>query len=221
MAEEQLTKICTKCKDAKLLSYFAKHSGCKFGVRNICKECTNEKDKEYYVTNKDVIVEKHKKYLTENKEKISDTAKKYYKNNLQNILNVCANYRENNKTKIAEYHIKYYEINKESITEKIKQYRTTQKGKAVRTNSSHNRRNLEKDGDVTSKEMMELQKNAKSCYWCNEPLKNVKVHIDHYNPISKGGEHTLSNLVVSCQSCNHKKHAKDPISFANSIGKLL
>ena len=40
-------------------------------------------------------------------------------------------------------------------------------------------------------------------------------------PLSKGGEHTLTNLVVSCPTCNLQKNAKDPIEFANKLGRLL
>lgn len=35
------------------------------------------------------------------------------------------------------------------------------------------------------------------------------LHIEHVNPISKGGTHVLSNVVPSCQSCNYSKRAKD------------
>lgn len=35
------------------------------------------------------------------------------------------------------------------------------------------------------------------------------LHIEHVNPISKGGTHVLSNVVPACQSCNYSKRAKD------------
>jgi len=35
------------------------------------------------------------------------------------------------------------------------------------------------------------------------------LHIEHVNPISKGGTHVLSNVVPACQSCNYIKRAKD------------
>ena len=93
--------------------------------------------------------------------------------------------------------------------------------KASAKNSKHKRRAIEKKGDVTSSQILELQNNAKTCYWCNVSLKNKNIHIDHYVPLSKGGMHTLNNLVVSCSKCNLTKNAKDPYSFAISIGKLL
>ena len=62
---------------------------------------------------------------------------------------------------------------------------------------------------------------TKLCPQCNTNLKNKKIHLDHYIPLSKGGEHTLSNLVISCPHCNLSKNAKDPYIFANSIGRLI
>ena len=46
-------------------------------------------------------------------------------------------------------------------------------------------------------------------------------HIDHIMPLSKGGRHTISNLVVSCPTCNLQKNAKDPYQFAQERGRLL
>lgn len=65
------------------------------------------------------------------------------------------------------------------------------------------------------------KKCTKVYYWCSCSLKNKTTHIDHYEPLSRGGAHTISNLVVSCSNCNLRKRAKDPIEFAQSIGRLL
>lgn len=155
------TKICTNCKNDRLLSDFYKTKKTKSGLRSECKFC----EKEYY------------------------------------ILNI---------QKKLEYGKEYSKI-----------YCKTEKGIAKSKNDGAKRRGNFKKGNVTSEEMINLQKNAITCYWCNIKLHNKVKHIDHYIPISKGGKHTLSNLVVSCANCNLKKSAKDPILFANSIGKLL
>lgn len=47
------------------------------------------------------------------------------------------------------------------------------------------------------------------CSYCNEgPLDSW--HIDHILPWSRGGEHSVENLCVSCASCNLSKGAKTP-----------
>ncbi|MBB6262140.1 phage FluMu protein gp41 [Paenochrobactrum gallinarii] len=44
------------------------------------------------------------------------------------------------------------------------------------------------------------------CRYCGS--MNGPFHFDHVFPWSKGGEHTVSNLVVACQTCNLKKKDK-------------
>ena len=46
------------------------------------------------------------------------------------------------------------------------------------------------------------------CAYCGDGL--VKVHWDHWKPLSKGGSHILANLVPSCPPCNQTKSAKWP-----------
>jgi 5-methylcytosine-specific restriction endonuclease McrA len=46
-------------------------------------------------------------------------------------------------------------------------------------------------------------------------------HMDHINPISKGGEHVPGNIQLLCPSCNLRKNAKDPIKFMQERGFLL
>lgn len=36
-------------------------------------------------------------------------------------------------------------------------------------------------------------------------LRSSKVHLDHIYPISKGGIHSITNVVWSCASCNLRK----------------
>jgi 5-methylcytosine-specific restriction endonuclease McrA len=47
------------------------------------------------------------------------------------------------------------------------------------------------------------------------------MHIDHFHPLSKGGKHSIDNLVASCAKCNLSKGSKDPYVFAKQIGKEL
>lgn len=60
----------------------------------------------------------------------------------------------------------------------------------------------------------------KVCYWCGKRCAR-NFHVDHYQPLAKGGAHSIGNLVISCQPCNNRKHASDPIAFAQRMGKLF
>jgi len=46
------------------------------------------------------------------------------------------------------------------------------------------------------------------CHWCRKYLPGRKCQVDHVIPLSKGGRHTLNNLVKSCGDCNMRKGAK-------------
>ncbi|HEY2416429.1 MAG TPA: HNH endonuclease [Steroidobacteraceae bacterium] len=41
------------------------------------------------------------------------------------------------------------------------------------------------------------------CYYCQE---KTKLTLDHVIPLSKGGQHTKTNVVPACQPCNSKKN---------------
>lgn len=66
--------------------------------------------------------------------------------------------------------------------------------------------------------LMRLQKRRCAC--CQVCIKD-KYHIDHIHPLVLGGSNDRSNLQLLCPTCNTKKGPKDPIAFAQQIGRLL
>lgn len=58
------------------------------------------------------------------------------------------------------------------------------------------------------------------CANCRVSIRK-KRHIDHIVPLSRGGSNNKSNLQGLCPACNMKKSARDPIEFAQMMGKLL
>ena len=225
-------KTCTKCKQEKIIIEFSKDKSKTDGISSHCKECV----KTYKSKNKERTSEYNRNYQKENKTKIHLQSTEYYKINKDNINSNKKEYRKLNSSYISTYNKAYYnqnadkilnqkktyrESNRELYLFKLKSYQKTDKFKISHRNIQHKRRSITKQGDVTTRQLLELEQNAKVCYWCNVSLKKVKIHIDHYIPLSKGGLHTVSNLVVSCPKCNQSKCAKDPLKFANSIGRLL
>ena len=105
--------------------------------------------------------------------------------------------------------------------EHSKKYRQTENGKLSQLNKYHKRRAIIKSGNVTTQQLKELYSTVKNCYWCNTKLNKKNTHLDHFIPLSKGGLHTIDNLVLSCSCCNLKKSNKDPYQFALEKGRLL
>lgn len=67
-------------------------------------------------------------------------------------------------------------------------------------------------------ELFELQRGL--CAFCHIKL-NDNYHVDHIQPLSRGGIHERENIQLLCPTCNVRKSAKDPIKFAQENGRLL
>jgi len=177
--------------------------------------------KEYRSRNKKKISKAKREYNKKNKENHNEYRKEYRVKNKDRLLKRERNYREKNIEKIKSNHKKYNEKNKEELKIYRRKYYKTIKGISSKRNTEHKRRTKYKDGDVKTSEINNLFATVKNCYWCNKQLCPKQTHIDHYVPLSKGGKHTISNLVLTCSKCNLKKSSKDPLQFANQIGRLF
>lgn len=47
------------------------------------------------------------------------------------------------------------------------------------------------------------------CQYCGQSSPDVILHVDHINPVSKGGDNDIMNLVTSCVDCNLGKGARE------------
>lgn len=41
-----------------------------------------------------------------------------------------------------------------------------------------------------------------TCQYCGKKAPDVILHVDHINPVSKGGDNEIINLLTSCEPCN-------------------
>lgn len=58
------------------------------------------------------------------------------------------------------------------------------------------------------------------CAVCRDRLKS-DCHLDHIEPLARGGLNTDSNMQLLCADCNARKAAKDPLTFMQERGFLL
>jgi 5-methylcytosine-specific restriction endonuclease McrA len=57
----------------------------------------------------------------------------------------------------------------------------------------------------TKKKLMIAEKTNYRCAYCG---KKYPGHIDHIIPLHEGGDNSINNLFISCQSCNCSKNKK-------------
>jgi 5-methylcytosine-specific restriction endonuclease McrA len=124
----------------------------------------------------------------------------------------------NNKNKYLLFSHKYYENNKSMLSIKRKLYRSNNKLSIYMRNRQ--RRLKLNCNHITQKQINTLIANSNNtCHYCGIELNNLILNIDHFIPLSKGGPHTINNLVVSCKNCNLRKGNKLPEEWLKTLNK--
>ena len=217
-------KTCTKCSQTQAFDAFGKSKLGKNGLRPQCKSCHNASNKAYRKANPDYqkayceanrgkIAAQRKAYRQENPEKLrprrnrnpdyAKVNKTYRKANREKIEVVAKVWREANREKIAASARAWQQANRERVYLVSKAYQEAnpeksrlymQKRRACKLNNGV--------FIVTIKELKRLY--AGPCAYCDSPSQ----HVDHVIPLSRGGRHSIGNLVGACAPCNLSKNAR-------------
>lgn len=84
--------------------------------------------------------------------------------------------------------------------------------------ADHKSRKLRKRRRVVD-DLLKLQRGR--CAYCAAKLSTDWLHVDHIEPLARGGADQRRNLQALCPPCNSTKRAKDPIDFARQTGRLI
>ena len=115
-----------------------------------------------------------------------------------------ANYNNSDRAKLATDTYRYSAKGKATLLT----YQQSERGKLVHRLISAKRRALKL---ATADDSLLQESQEGNCKYCKCVLdfSNTKLtHLDHVVPLSKGGTHTLTNVVWSCSTCNLAKGAK-------------
>lgn len=55
------------------------------------------------------------------------------------------------------------------------------------------------------------------CQYCGAHPPSVILHVDHINPVAKGGSNAMDNLVTACESCNQGKSDRELSDIPQSL----
>ena len=196
-------KTCTKCTTEKEITEFRKRAGASDGLNSQCRSCESAQKKEYYLNNKEEILLKNKSYSST---PIGRQKGLEYRRN---------QYEKRDKKTLKEKAHNYYIKNREKIKKQAAEYKKTAEGIASTKKMRIQRSliNVTSDNTVTASALTKLREvQSNCCYYCNLTLlEGSSTHLDHYVPLSKGGQHSIFNVVWSCASCNLKKGAQMPV----------
>jgi hypothetical protein len=177
----QLTKICTKCFIEKPLTndFFASDKSKTSGFLPSCKECKRIKDKQSYASRRAVKIKQ---------------AQDWYQKNGKLKQRYDAEYRKKNFEKLQISKAEYARRQLAANPEKVRAY-------GVRARLIRRSRIASNEVfAVSQKEILSLRNQP--CFYCGA---KTNIHLDHVIPVSRGGRHSIGNLVPACKSCNSKK----------------
>lgn len=150
------------------------------------------------------------------------------------------NWRSANKEKNLAREIKYREENREKLRERSRLAGAKNKekyhAKATANTARWKKANPEKvrsylrnskasrrlaEGSHTGEDIKEIYRMQRGlCAYCKIKV-GEKYHVDHIQPLARGGSNYRNNLQILCGTCNLQKMASDPLDYARKIGRLL
>lgn len=199
-------KRCTKCFIIKDFDDFSIDKSFKDGKAYWCRLCVSEKNKTYSLTHKEEERIYNANYRRTHLQEDLERSRNYRRNHLPEVLAYLTGYRKTHHEELLIKKKEYYAANKEEIYLKISAYRVTHRdlyatiGNKRRAQKTHAAIN-----DLSHAQWIEIQEHfSHCCAYCDRRMKGHLTQ-DHVTPLSKGGNHTMSNIVPACKSCNSKK----------------
>lgn len=218
-------KVCTKCMAEKPKSEFSKDKQKKDGKCSRCKACVSEQRAARVAENPEAERQRAKLWVALNPEKHKASQAKYRANSKQKTKERSARHYSENKDEIQARRREFYLANPENLEISRAKWKAenpeyiracAQKRRAIKAGA---------EGSHTAADIKAIFESQRgTCASC--PTKLIKsgknrYHVDHIQPLSKGGSNDKYNLQCLCPGCNLKKWSKDPLDWAKEIGKLL
>jgi len=190
-------KHCCKCKD--FTDDFNKNKSKADGLSTECRKCTK------------VYLENYRQQQ-DYKEKQKEYMKEYREDNKEDLAAKHKIYIGNNKEADIKRKSDWYQKNSDKVKKRIYSYKDEHKDQY---RLYANKRIASKKTVMVENFTFDniIEKYGDKCVYCS----GIFEHIDHYVPLSKGGEHTLENVRPSCARCNLTKNNKMPEDFMKTL----
>lgn len=169
----------------------------------------------YYEENRDRLLEASRKWAAENKEKVLEKGRRWNARNPAARLAASQRWKENNRAWTREYARLQRLKDPEKHKEYCRVWRKLNPGASAIYDARRKARKLGRQNEritVSFKRAL-LVRQSYLCVYCDADLRAVKKNLDHRISLARGGTHTRDNLQYTCEPCNKKKHAKNPLDF--------
>jgi hypothetical protein len=210
------TKVCSKCgeKLSATTDYFYSDKRNKDGLYSACKKCHWQRARQWCENNYEYKYEYMKKWYNDNREYHLIYNKQWHETNPDYNRQWC----KANPEKCLETRRRWC-VNNPEAREKQHECsrRWSKRNRSKRNASSAKRRALKKGQTPEDVKQNIIALYYTICVYLNKNEKKTVWHIDHIQPISKGGLHHEDNLQILLAKLNLEKGDKWPLSDEEKI----
>lgn len=141
--------------------------------------------------------------------------------NKDRATNTKRAYTAANKALLAEKKAAWGNANRTAIMARQRKWAQENPEKDLAPKRNYRARLRRAVGTHTASDVIDILRRQKGkCAYCKVALRG-KHHVDHIEPLVRGGANYRANLQALCKSCNMRKNGSDPIEFAQKLGMLL
>lgn len=209
------SKECNTCKVLKPSKDFHKRKDTPTGLRSDCKDCLNNKSKNYYVDHSEAVIERTSEYAQNNRGRVAKWKRLRYVRDPKKCKAIDRAYREANPDKVARYSKRWREANPLKVRKLQKDYYDRNRLKIKDNARKWREINKDKVCYYSSKRRAKI-KNATPVWSDQEVIRSFykeaayfKESIDHIIPLSHPlvcGLHCEFNLQTIPLISNIKKN---------------
>lgn len=185
------------------------------------KEQIKEYQKDYAKKHRDIINKNSREWYRKNKKEQQIKQRQYYKDNIDVMRKKSSDrqkkWKEENPDAYFLSRLRYKLNPLTRFKNRVKQ--STEQAKKYGCFVGDKEQLLKKYIEILSSKKI-------SCYYCNNICGsmvagyNRDVTLDHKNPLSRCGDHDISNLVPCCRGCNSLKGDKTEDEFMEYLKKI-
>jgi len=180
-------KVSPDCGKSRPRSEYNFNNRQKQTYQAYCRPCEKVRHTAFALANREQELARKKSYYYANRERLLQYKKESYEANKPKRLLQVRNYRLKNQEIIKQKSIEYFAQNKELVRHHARLRKVRKKTNGIFL--------------VTLKEQRQIY--SQPCFYCGS-LDSIQ--IDHVVPLSRGGTHSIGNLVAACALCNNQKN---------------
>jgi len=178
-------------------------------MRSYCRECDREWKRKKWQSDPKYRAYA-KQWIEENREHYNARARGYYN------PEKSRQYYVKNKERYRKWGHAYYQKHKEQHNLQTKQWREENPDVVRSMVRNYRTRKRNATGSHTADDIRRLWWfQMGRCQYCGKKLHHGMrgFHVDHMQPLSRGGSNDPANLALACGRCNDSKHNKTSTEF--------